>query len=136
VGGGFGDLGVDDGEVFAQDGDGNDGTRGLEVGQAALEKLLVGEDGEGGGASGGVGPGNCDRLEVGGEDSFAGGGLLDFGDDRRLLRDQGGAKIAVIGARFGQAIPFVKAGLRKDGFAAFDSDNSGQDVWNSLSQRG
>jgi hypothetical protein len=49
---GFDDLVLVDDEVFAEAGDGGGCRRQVEIGEAALEEGLVGEDGKRGGAGG------------------------------------------------------------------------------------
>ena len=75
------------------------------------------------------------RVEIAREHSFAGRGLLHFGDDGGRAGAQSGAEIAASGApRLGLALPLILwcAALRK--FLAFSGDNTGKDIWNGVSQ--
>lgn len=104
MGAGFDDLVVVDDEVFAKAGDLR-GCRGdFQVGEAALEEGRVGEDGEGGGA--GVLEVGSERLrvEVGANQPFGGGRLLEFCDDR-------GGVTGGIAERAGKAARGVLPGL-------------------------
>ena len=77
-----------------------------EVGEGALEKLLVGEDGHAGGSAIDVGFGLFDRVEVGIDDAGGGRGFFDFGNDAQLVGAavEGGAEapevIALQGSGF------------------------------------
>ena len=78
---GFEDLeGVED-EFLAKAGDADLGGGGGEMVERALEKLLVGKDGEGGGTVGFEATGQVCGVEIFADETLGGGGLLDFGDD-------------------------------------------------------
>ena len=135
VGRGFEDLRRVDGEILAQDGEGDGGAGAFEIGQAALEKCLVGEHAEGGGSARFVGAGDAGRVEIVGEDALAGRRLLDLRDDGGRAGGEGGAEIAARGeAQFGLALPRFKRLDRAREVFAFFGDNTGQDVWNSIDQ--
>ena len=135
VGRGLEDLRRVDGEILAQDGEGYGGAGAFEIGQAALEKWLVGEHAEGGGSARFVGAGDAGRVEIVGEDALAGRGFLDLGDDGGRAGGEGGAEIAARGeAQFGLALPWFKRLDRAREVFAFFGDNTGQDVWNSVDQ--
>ena len=70
-----------DGEIFAEDGEGDGGAGVLKIGQTALEERLVGEHAEGGGSAGLVGAGDAGGVEIVGEEALAGGRFLDLRDD-------------------------------------------------------
>ena len=81
-GAGFEHLEGIDHEVLAQAGNLDRGRGDLEVGEGALEELLVGEDREGGGAGGLERAGQGGGLEGLADEALGGRGLLELGDDR------------------------------------------------------
>jgi hypothetical protein len=100
-----------------------------------LEEGLVGEDGDGGGASPLVRGGGPDGIEVVREDAFAGGGFLHFRDDGGGFSGERGAEIAAAGrARGGLSFPLGER-ERTGKLFPFFGDNCGQYVWNRVGQR-
>ncbi len=96
-GAGFEDLEGVDHEILAQAGDGGRGGGDFEVGEGALEELLVGEHGERGGTAGGERTRQGGGLEGLANESLGGGGLFEFGDNGGpggggLLALEGGGK--------------------------------------------
>ena len=61
----------------------------FEIGEGTLEELLVGKDGERGGARRRKGAGEGGRVKVAAQEALGRRGFLDLGDDGRPLR--GGA---------------------------------------------
>ena len=97
--------------------------------------MLVGEDGEGRGATVEILAGDADGVEIGAKKAAAGGRLLHFRDDGGGTGAERGAEVAAFGeARRGGTLPLVEVGSKPREFLPFVSDNAGQDVWNGVNQ--
>ena len=99
----FGDLDFVEDEVLAQHRQRGRRARRAQVGQAALEELLVGEHGERRGAALFIIPGDGRRVEIVDQQALARGSFLDLGDDGGVVRAQRGAEIPPAGQDFSSA---------------------------------
>ena len=98
--------------------------------------MFVGEDGERSGSAGFVFVSEGGRIEIRAEQAFAGGCLLDLGDDGRRAGQKRGAKVAARGLqRRGSPLVFGMDG-RYTSLPLLAGDNSSQDVGNGVSQNG
>src|SRR6266404_5814788 len=98
--------------------------------------MFVGEDGERSGSAGFVFVSEGGRIEIRAEQAFAGGGLLDLGNDGGLAGQKCGAEVAPKGPQ--RRSSFLVFGMdgRYTTLPLLASDNSSQDVGNGVGQNG
>ena len=123
------------GKVLAQNRQRHRRAGGFQIGQAALEESLVGENGNGRRAAALVSRGDARRVEIRRQHAAAGRRLLDFRDNGGRAGGERRAKIAARDrSRFRLAFPLVHHGNPAAKLLALLSDNSSQNVRNSVDQ--
>jgi hypothetical protein len=118
-----------DGEIFPQDGQCARSAGGTKIVQAALEEIVVGQDGERRSTAVLVLFRERDGVEIGDEHSLARRGLFDLGDNSGMTGPHDGCKIAAAMSRLFSSLPELADWNR--GFAqlfSFAGRNPGQDV--------